>query len=258
MKCKEIIQILEELAPISYAEDWDNVGLLVGDPQKDVYKIMIALDVTNDVLEQGIEEKIDLLITHHPMIFSPLKRIRKDDFIGGKVTSLIQHDISYYAMHTNFDATVLAEQGAKLIGLEGITVLEKNQQNEKVGIGRLGYLKNPLTLRECAELIKEKFSLEHIRLVGKEEQLISYVAISPGSGKSMIQSAIQAGAEVLITGDIDHHNGIDANEQGLCIIDGGHFGTEHMMVNYVKEYLMKQLQSIEIISASEVSPFIVI
>ncbi len=256
MKCNEIMVLLEEIAPVAYAEDWDNVGLLVGNPEKVVNKIMISLDGTNDVIAQAIIEEVDLLITHHPMIFSSLKRIRRDDVTGSKIMSLIQNDISYYAMHTNFDATVLAELGAKQMGLERVTILETNKMNDKVGIGRLGYLNKPITFQECGNLVKEKFQLDHVSLVGEDKQ-ISCVAISPGSGKSMIQSAVEAGADVLITGDIDHHNGIDAKEQGLCIIDGGHFGTEQLMVDYVKQYL-KQHTPVEVIAAKEVSPFIII
>lgn len=257
MKCNEIIKLVEEIAPIEYAQEWDNVGLLIGDAEKNVHKIMIALDVTTDVIEQAIHEKIDLLITHHPMIFSPLKKITSNDFIGRKVISLIQHNISYYAMHTNFDATILAELGAKKMELQNVTILEVDKLHEQVGIGRMGYLNTPITLHECGELVKIRLGLKHVSLIGEEDKLISYIAISPGSGKSMINASVQAGVDVLITGDIDHHNGIDAKEQGLCIIDAGHYGTEHIMVDYVKEYLNQHL-SIDIIKAKETDPFIII
>lgn len=262
MKCKEIIKILEELAPPKLAKDWDNVGLLVGNNEKDVKKIMIALDATGDVINQGMERKIDMLITHHPMLYSPVKKITYDDYIGKRIIDLISSDIAYYAMHTNFDATAMANIAAKKLGLVNIKILEEEISQTEVGIGRYGCLEENITLEQCAKLVKEQFNLDHIKMVGDKNKQISCIAISPGSGKSVIKPALLKGVDVLITGDIDHHTAIDAYEQGLCIIDGGHFGTEHIMVEYLNQYLSEYLTNhnekgvdIKIISAKETSPF---
>ena len=104
MKCKEIVKILEQLSPGKYACEWDNVGLLVGRKDKEIHRIMIALDASKDVVILAVKENVDMLITHHPMIFSAIKQINEEQFIGEKVLSLAEKGICYYAMHTNFDS----------------------------------------------------------------------------------------------------------------------------------------------------------
>lgn len=262
MKCRDIIQILEELAPLKLAKDWDNVGLLVGNGEKDVKNIMIALDPTKEVIKQGIENNIDMLITHHPMIYSPVKKITYDDFIGRRIIDLIGNDIAYYAMHTNFDATVMAKAAAEKLKLANLKILDPDMIDSRYGIGCFGNLEERMTLEQCADFVKEKFHMDHIRIVGNGKKQVSLVAVSPGSGKSLIKPALLNEIDVLITGDIDHHTGIDAYEQGLCIIDGGHFGTEHIMVEYMKQYLSDYLakhyngkEDIKILTAKEESPF---
>lgn len=263
MKCKDIINIIEEIAPHDLAKSWDNVGLLIGDKRKEIKTIMIALDPTTDVINQGINEGIDMLITHHPMIFSPIKKITYDDFIGRRVMNLIQNNITYYAMHTNFDMTLMADVAAEKIHLSNLEILDK-EDGEDYGIGRIGEIESTMTLEECALLVKEQFSMDHVHVIGDRQRRIKRVGISPGSGKSMIDTALRNSIDVLITGDIDHHLAIDAYEQELCIIDGGHFGTEHIMVEYMTEYLSNYMrkhmsnEEIKIIPAVEKSPFLVL
>ena len=104
MKCRELIEILEELAPVSLACDWDNPGLLAGRSDKEVRTVYLALDATDDVIDNAVECRADMIITHHPLIFKPLKKVNDEDFISRRILKMIQNDISYYAMHTNFDA----------------------------------------------------------------------------------------------------------------------------------------------------------
>lgn len=261
MKCKDIIRIIEELAPPKLAKDWDNVGLLVGDREKDIKTIMIALDPTQDVIKQGIDGGVDMLITHHPLIYSPMKRITYDNFIGRRIIDLIRSDMAYYAMHTNFDATAMAEEAAERLKLSNLKILELEEQDMEFGIGRIGNLEETMTLEQCALFVKEKFHTEYVRIVGEKQKEVSRVAISPGAGKSLIKPALMNKVDVLIAGDIDHHSAIDAAEQGLCIIDAGHFGTEHIMTQYMNQYLSDYITShftretVKILSAYEKSPF---
>lgn len=273
-KCttKDIMNLLETLCPLQYAESWDNVGLLVGQKEKRVEKIMVALDATDEVIEQAKENNIDLLITHHPLIFSPLKKVTTDNFIERRVFELIKNDISYYAMHTNFDVMAMADAAADKIGLKNTEILEvtyvNKESSKEEGIGRVGYLSDTLTLKECAEFVKERFFLDNVSAIGDLEGNVNKVAISTGSGKSFIDNAINRKADVLITGDIDHHSAIDARARGLSIIDAGHYGTEHFMVDYTVEYLRNNLIKLKdigingdhilIIAANECNPFQVI
>lgn len=260
MNCREIMQILEEQSPVSYACDWDNVGLLVGDPQKEVKRIYIALDATDQVIEEAAAMEADLLLTHHPMIFRGIKKISADDFTGRRIIKLIQNDMAYYAMHTNFDVMGMADLSAAMLGLEDCRVLDVTcvSEEKEEGIGRVGKLMQPMTLKHCAEFVEAAFSLEQVKVFGEPEKVITKAAVSPGSGKSEIGNAIAAQADVLITGDIDHHDGIDAVAQGLCIIDAGHYGLEHIFVNYMKDYLEKRCSGIEVSVQQLTFPFWVI
>lgn len=259
MKVTQIIEKLDAIAPIDYAENWDNVGLLVGTKEKDANRIMIALDATDEVVEQAIEKKADLLITHHPMIFSAMKKITEEDFIGRRILKLAKHEISYYVMHTNCDVGVMNDVAAEMIGLISEDVLEevtKTEDGKSMGIGKVGILKHEMSIEEIAALVKSVFDTDYVRVTGEISNKVQRVAISTGAGKSMVLSAINKGAQLLITGDMDHHTAIDALAQGVQIIDAGHFGTEHFMAEYVCKYLRQCLSpDMEIIQAKETNPF---
>ena len=255
MLCKEIIKKLEEVYPKNAALEWDNVGLLVGREQKEVKNIYVALDLTEEVLDKAIEEKADMIVTHHPMIFSSLRTITDKDFVGRRVVKLLQNDISYFAMHTNYDVMRMADLSADILGLQGQEVLDRTLVQEELGIGKLGNCEQEMTLKQCAELVKEKFQLDAVQVFGKEEKVIRKIAICAGSGKSVISVAIDKGADVLITGDIGHHEGLDAVERNLAIIDAGHYGLEHIFINDVSETLREMFPELEVKKAGIVFPF---
>lgn len=260
MYCEAIIRILEEHSPREYALDWDNTGLLVGSSEKEIKRIYIALDASDEVIEEAVSWEADMLITHHPMIFRGLKQITADDFIGRRVIKLIQNDISYYAMHTNFDVMGMADLAAAIIDLSDSRVLDVTADCEgrQEGIGRIGMLFEPMTLTACGQFVREAFELEQVKIFGNPQTIVAAAAISPGSGKSEINNALLAGAQVLITGDIDHHDGIDAAAQGLNIIDAGHYGLEHIFINYMKKYLVNKCEGLEIRTQNKAFPFWVI
>lgn len=242
MRLKDIITQLDVLSPKKYAEEWDNVGLLVGDDEQEIRRIMIALDATDYVVEQAVRQKADLLLTHHPMIFRPLKQINNHSMTGRRVLKLASNKIAYYAMHTNFDIKGgMAELAAKRLGLINyvpldVTVVENGIEE---GIGRIGMLPNAMKIADIATNVKEEFGLKKVILYGNKAKEVSKIAISPGSGKSEINNAIAKGAELLITGDIGHHEGIDAVDQGLMILDATHYGLEHIFIEFLSDYLLE-------------------
>lgn len=257
MKCRDIIKKLETIAPVCYAEKWDNVGLIVGDEEQEVHKVLIALDPSMEVIEQAIEQQCDMLITHHPLIFSPMKKITNNDFIGRRILSMMNHSIAYYAMHTNMDIAIMADESAAMIGLKDTVPLEQvDPSNPQVGIGRFGNLTKASSLFELAKEVKKQFHLDDIRVVGDLTKEIKTVAISTGSGEDFIENAIQMGADVLITGDIRHHKALDAIERNLSIIDAGHYGTERFMVEWLCANL--DLNNIIVMVAKEQSPFTIL
>lgn len=257
MKCSEIITKLEILSPLSYVQSWDNSGLLCGRPEKEITRVMLAVDASEDVIEQAVSERVSLLLTHHPLLLKGIKQVRTDDFIGRRVFRLIQKDLCCYAMHTNFDVMGMADAAADEIGLRDRQVLDITYEDEiaKEGIGRIGYLPDSMTLEQCAVFIKRAFQLEHVKVFGEADTIVERAAICPGSGKSVIGKAVDGGAQVLITGDIDHHNGMDAVAQGLAVIDAGHYGLEKIFVPYLEEYFRREISGPEVIRAKERAPF---
>lgn len=257
MKCNEVIACLEKIAPQCLAEKWDNVGLLAGREDKEINKILLALDPTSDVVEEAAAWGADLLITHHPLIFSGIKSVTTSDFIGKRVFNLIFQDVCYYAMHTNFDVMGMADAVADELKLEKCQVLDVTYQDEisKEGIGRMGELSRTMSLEECARYVKEKCKLSSVRVFGDPHELIDVVALIPGSGKDYVDLAISKGAQVVITGDIGHHNGLDAVEKGLAVIDAGHYGLEKIFTSYMEEVLRRELPNVQIKRAVEKEPF---
>ncbi len=260
MRCSEIMAKLEELSPVSYAEKWDNVGLLAGRRDKDVHSVMIALDATSAVVEQAVRMKADMLLTHHPLLFSPQKKICQEDFIGKRLIRLIRNDINYYAMHTNFDVMGMADAAADELALKNREVLFVTYEDEmsKEGLGRSGKLPQIMSLKECAEYVKRVFHLERVAVYGDLDRHVEKMAVLPGSGKDEVSFALASGADVYLTGDLSHHAGIDAMEQGLCVIDAGHFGLEQIFMPYMKEFFGREFPELEVVVASEEAPFITV
>lgn len=265
MKCFELTQKLEMLAPASCACDWDNVGLLAGWRDQEIHKVLIALDATDEVVEEAVRMRADLLLTHHPLIFKPLKKVNDGDFIARRVMEMIQYNVNYYAMHTNFDAApgCMAELAADRLGLLNQSVLEVMGRMEvsgrevEYGIGRTGDLPEPMTVREAALLVKERFGLPFITVYGEHavKEPVRRIAVSPGSGKSSIAFAERAGAGILVTGDIGHHEGIDAAANHLAVLDAGHYGLEHIFIDFMADYLAKEFGgSLEIHKAAPSFP----
>lgn len=239
MIVQDVIDKLEKQSPVDAAMEWDNVGLLVGDATKEVEKIYIALDATDEVINHAIEAKADMLITHHPLIFSGMKRLTLDDFIGRRVISLVKNDIAYYALHTNFDVYGMGALAQEALGLDDALPLDISHGEE--GIGRIGNLAVPIKIRKLASDVKRKFNIDAVRVYGDVDSKVQKIAISPGSGKSEIDNAVEQGADVLITGDIGHHDGIDCVAKGMAVIDAGHYGLEHLFIDYMAYYLGEEL-----------------
>lgn len=260
MKCYEIIEKLESLSPEAFAEEWDNIGLLAGRRDKEVEMIYIALDATDDVIEEAVRLGADMLLTHHPLIFKKLSRINTDDFIGRRVYQLIRNDISYYAMHTNFDIMGMADAAADELSLREREVLNVTFEDDisKEGCGRVGKLKECMSVSDLAELVKTRFHVPNVRVYGDLGDIVEVAAVMPGSGGSYIKDALNMGADVMITGDIDHHEGIDAVAQGIAVIDAGHYGIEKLFIPYMEEFIKRELPELTIYKAEFKEPFVVV
>lgn len=245
VRLQEIIQIIETLIPPSLAEDWDNVGLQVGDPQWSVRKIWVALDPTAAVVQAACDHRADLLVTHHPLIFKPLKRIDLQTGQGSILQAAVMNRLAIYAVHTNFDraADGLNDILARKIGLKHLRPLEVLARKESdpapagPGLGRIGDLKRGMRLRRFAEQLKARLSLKHLRVVGRPTLPVKTVAVCTGSGSSLMDRFIVSGAQVYVSGDLRYHDARSAEEAGLGLIDIGHFPSEHLMAAALAERL---------------------
>lgn len=255
--CEDVMQCLEDLSPVSFAEGWDNVGLLLGRREKVVDTVMLCVDVTEQVISQAIQAGVSMIVSHHPLIFSGVKRITNDDVFGTRLIDLIQADICVYAMHTNFDVMGMADAAAERLELLDTEVLQVTYEDEIAteGIGRTGKLKGAMTLEEVAVFTKEAFQVPSVRVFGEPDTLCCEVAVCPGSGKSLIKDVLKSGVDVYITGDIDHHTGIDLVAQGICVIDAGHYGVEKLFVPYIYDYFSKIMPECKVMKAMEEEPY---
>lgn len=257
MKCSDLIQVLTRQFAESYACDWDNVGLLAGRRDKEVQKVFIALDASDEAVQEAVAKKADLLLTHHPLIFKGVKRITDDDFTGRRLMAMIRADMSYYAMHTNFDVMGMADLAADRMGMMETVPLEVTcvEDGTAQGIGRVGNLEQEMSLAECCQKVKSVFGPENVKVFGKLEWMVRRAAICPGAGKSNVNDALCAGADVYITGDIDHHTGMDAAASGMAVIDAGHYGIEYLFIPYMAQYLREQVPELEILEQERTEPF---
>ena len=259
MQSYEVVDYLNGLCPPDHAQEWDNVGLLVGG-NREISSAYIALDATDEVIRACAEEGCEMLITHHPLIFSGLKNVSEQDFVGRRVLELAEHGITYFAMHTNYDTDLMGDLAAEQIALKNDSPLLSSpeffeDQAEERGIGRIGELPEEISLRQLAERVKHAFDAESLHVFGDEDKQVYRVAVLPGSGKSGVDQAIQGGADALVTGDIDHHTGLDAVARGLAIVDAGHYGLEHLFVDDIAQRLRDAFPTLRVVEDIPRRPF---
>lgn len=255
MNGKELYSLLQAHFPNEAALSWDNVGLLCGRMDKEIQKVYLALDATGEDIEEAVRVKADLLLTHHPIIFSAIKRIEEKDYLGERLLRMIENHISCYAMHTNYDVKRMADIVVSRMGLENLQVLEPTAADGQEGIGYTGDFKNPMTLGECAVRIKECFQIPDVRVYGDMQQEIRRVSVCPGSAKGMEDFALAQGGQVLIGGDFGHHEGLDCLEKNISVIDAGHHGLEHIFVDDMADFFAGYCPDISIYKSKNVCPF---
>lgn len=335
LKVSDIIKRLEKKYPKQNAESWDNVGLLVGDNRQEVQKIQVSLDVTEKVIDHAVENNVDLIISHHPMIFSPLKAINNNSLNGRKILKLIKSDIAVYSMHTNLDSSPegLNEYITELLGWKDTKIIdeeyldmykmsvfvpvewypgvmkkveesglelnnygsvsftsdvseryvdieketlhanknkkieiigEKNKLYEilgnikkihpydevayeivkienkyiKNGIGRYCVLKKAKTIEEIISETKSKLGIDSLRLVSRDsKKQVKRVAIVNGSGMSFFKKLKRLKIDLFLTGDVKYHEGLDAIEEGISVLDIGHYESEHFFHDLITKLL---------------------
>ena len=229
-KLKDILDLLEEIAPSGLAEEWDNPGLQVGIRSREVGRIFVSLDPTLNAVKEAVKEKAQLLLTHHPLIFHPLSRLDGDLYPGNVIVEALRHGIAIIAAHTNLDVAQggINDMLAHAFRLKDVEVLQdvEGDPGRDAGLGRIGNIPEPMSLSEMLDAVKSILGAKGLRVVGSKDLKIRRVAIVGGSGGGMVPTASEKGADLLITGDVGHHDALEADSRGLSLIDAGHFYTE--------------------------------
>jgi len=258
MTLEEVLSRLDRIAPFHYALPWDNSGLQIGDPRQEISSALLSLEVTRSVVDEAIHRKAHLIITHHPLIFTPLKSILLNRYPGGIISRLLKEGLALVAMHTNWDAAPggLSDLLAEKVNLQVEGPLEPSAQGEG-GIGRVGNLPRPRTLEELATELMSLLPGSWARIAGSPQRKVQRVAVCPGSGGDLWPKARELGAQALITGDVKYHQARESLEEGMAILDLGHFATEAWGMGILAERVRGEIPSLEIaLEGSLKDPFI--
>ena len=252
MKTSEFIEVMERMAPPYLAESWDNPGLLVGEKENEIKKVLVALDVTDEVVEEAVNINASRIVTHHPMIFGSIKKVNDDTHLGSRIIKLIKNGIGHYAMHTNLDIAFggVNDELAKILDMKNVQVLSVSceQDGKENGLGRYGDI-TPKTLKEFALEIKEKLGLDGIRIIGDEDNIVSKAGLCTGAGIEFMGDAKKNGCDVYITSDIKYHDSQKALEEGISLIDATHYGSENIIVPVIAKYIRENIKDIEVVES---------
>ena len=237
MKARDIIKAIEEFAPLSIQEGWDNSGLCVGSPEDEVSSVLLGLDCTEKLIDEAIECGADMIVTHHPLIFSGLKKISPEDQTGSAVIKAIKAGICIYAAHTNADKVIAGVSGAMAarLGLEDVRILDEDA--EGTGLGVVGNLPAPISAEDAIALVKDRFSLKVLKCSAPVNGPVSRIAMCGGSGGSLIGKAKKSGAQLYISGDISYHNFFTPED--FMIMDIGHYESEIEIVDILFSLIKK-------------------
>ena len=232
-KIKHICSFLDSFAPTRLAEDWDNVGLLAGDPDGPATRIMTCLTITPESASEAIAEKADLIVSHHPLPFRPLKRLTTETVPSRLLWELIRAGVSIYSPHTGFDS---ASEGinqtlSQRIGMHHISPLTPIVDDlDGLGAGRIGEMSSSTTLADFVTNVKNCFSLDGLHIVGKRTAEVQKIAVACGSGGSFLEQAIGAGCDTFVTGEATFHTCLEAKANGISLILLGHYASERFAV----------------------------
>lgn len=238
-------------------DSWDNTGFQIGDDEKEVERILISLDLDSKVLEKAINENYQMIITHHPLIFKPVKSITTSDPKGQLLYNIIKNEIVVYNAHTNLDQAIggVNDELSKLLKLKDTKTLYPTSINEteSYGYGKIGYIEE-ITLLDFMNFIKEKLDIDYLTVYGDSNRKINRVAVCGGSGSDFIYNAYKEKACIYITGDIKYHDAQLADELGLTLVDAGHYHTEKVILPVIKDYLINNINNLHIEVWNKPSP----
>ncbi|MBM7560694.1 Nif3-like dinuclear metal center hexameric protein [Fusibacter tunisiensis] len=237
----QIMKLIQKLAPFETADDWDNVGLIIGSGSHIVNRILIALDLTETVLDEAVEEGYELIITHHPPIFSAIKNITTEDRLGRLIIKAIQNDISVVSAHTNLDKSFnfgINHFIADAYGLEQLRILIP--EGENVGHGVIGTFKTPMDFDAFINLTKKIFNIDLVKGSNfHKKRAIRSLAIASGAASDFIENALTEKADIFLTSDLKYHEYQRVIGTDLALLDIGHFESERVYLEKFCDLLMQ-------------------
>ncbi len=238
MRVKDITGAIEEFAPLSLQEKWDNSGLVIGSPEDTVTGVMVGFDCTAELIEEAVEKGCNMVVTHHPLIFKGVTSISAKDPVGAAIIAAVKNNVAIYAAHTSADKVIRGVSGdmARRLGLVDVEILEPD--GEGTGLGCIGNFPKPLSADEALAAVKEAFGLKLIRHSRPIEGPVNRVAVLGGSGGGDIEAAISAGAQLYITADVSYHKFF--TPEGFMVMDIGHFESEVGIVDIFLSEIRKK------------------
>lgn len=266
LRVRDINRLIEQYAPSKFKEDYDNVGLMVGDMECEVTSILVALDCTLEVINEAKEKKCNFILTHHPLLFKKPLNITKGTLLGKKIIELIKNDINVYSSHTNLDSVKggINDTIMQLLNFQDYNTIElskRNEEDDKIsGIGRIAKLREAITVDEMCSRVKKCLNVPFLRYSGDENKIVKKVAVINGSGQSYFNEAKKLGADCIITGDTTYHYVSDFQEESIAVIDAGHFDTEWPAVVILAKQFKNKIETMGhknsvLISESNKNPY---
>jgi len=234
-----VIKEMEKWAPLELAEPWDNVGLIVGADIQTADKILVALDATDEVVEEAVDYGYNFVITHHPLLITPINKFNEDTSIGWRLSELIRTNIGLYCAHTNLDKVHGGVNDCIVRALQWESSTPLIDEGDGIGLGRVCKLPEPMPLSELVAYVKEKLNLKEIRYAGSKELRIETVGICGGGAADIkyFNAAKNHNCDVYITGDLRYHGVQEAIDIGLSLIDITHYAGEVLVVPAIVEKL---------------------
>lgn len=243
MKVSDVAAALEEFVPLVWQEEYDNAGLTVGDPDAEITKVLIALDATEEVIDEAVAAGAGMVVSHHPAIFGAQKRLIGANHEQRIAAKALRCGVALYGCHTNLDATPtegISHRLGRMFGLRETAVLEPSAIDPKVGIGIVGSLDEPMETIRFLRRVKSVLNIEVLRHSPIATQKVCRVAVCSGSGGSLIERAAMAGAELYLAGDFRYHDYL-ALDGRMTIADIGHFESEICAIDILFEILSKKI-----------------
>ena len=242
MKLINIQRVLEEWSPLSNAEDFDNVGLILGNPDDIIEKGLITLDTTDKVIDEAIDKDCNLIITFHPLMFKGYESLKSEDYVRNCIIKALKNNINIYAIHTNLDNNPkgVSYQISKKIGLRNIEVLIKKENKENLGMGIIGELRDEKTEKEFLKYLMSKMELSNLRHSNFTGKKIKKIAVLGGSGSFGIEEVLNKDIDCYVTADLKYHDFFKSNDK-ILLVDIGHYESEKYTKELILSYLNKKI-----------------